>query len=232
MKQFYVSPLNEKFVQQRYTEWVKLRGKDKVQFKNSSEADEFLKPFWSQGTGEWWSQQLADEVSKLLPDNSAHQIIVWNPGCGKGYESFSLACLLHKRYPSAKIKIYAHDIDLLNVSNAPLLTISPQYAKDWYAPFVTKKASGEYTFSQEIKDMVMFEYHDCVNTNALPIIDIIFARDVLSLLLPDAQKKLIMDFSEKLKGNGIAVLGDHESLTESSDWTEKKIGDLALYSKK
>ncbi|HAH63645.1 MAG TPA: chemotaxis protein CheW, partial [Treponema sp.] len=176
-RKFSVSPLNESWVNSRFTSWQKERGGN-TQLQNETDADDFLKPFWSPYSGTWWTKEYADDVYKLLPDNTAKQISVWNPGCGKGQETYSLACVLHNRYPGSKIRIYAQDIDLLNVSNAPLLSVPAETAAGWFAPFMTKKANGEYTFTQEIKDSIMFEYHDCVNTNALPVIDLIFARDI------------------------------------------------------
>ena len=179
----------------------------------------------------WWTKDYADSVYKLLPDNTAKQITVWNPGCSKGMETYSLACLLKKRYPEAKIKIYAHDVDLLNVSNSPLISLPSQIANDWYAPFVSKKANGDFTFSSELKDCIMFEYHDCSNTNALPVCDMIFARDLLSFLPSANQANLISDFSEKLKGNGIVIIGQNESLEETGKWIAQKIGNITAYKK-
>jgi len=77
----------------------------------------------------------------------------------------------------------------------------------------------------------MFEYHDCTNTNALPLTDIIFARDVLSLLPTDAQASLIEDFTEKLKGNGIVILGENEALADRNTWQERMVDSLLVYSK-
>ena len=77
----------------------------------------------------------------------------------------------------------------------------------------------------------MFEYHDCSNTNVLPMVDIIFARDVVSLLPQNVQDPLIDDFAEKLKGNGIVVLGENESLSARHGWEEKMIDSLFIYSK-
>ena len=168
---------------------------------------------------------------RLLPDNNAKQIVVWNPGCGKGFETYSLACLLKKRYPGSKIRIYAHETNLLNVSNAPLLTIPDNYATDWYSPYVTKKVTGEYTFTQDIKDIIMFEYHDCSNSNSLPMVDIVFARDILSFLPVESQNIVVGDFDEKLKGNGIIILGSGESLGKGSNWGEKTVGSLTYYNK-
>ena len=228
-KNFTVSSVNASWVKHRYLEWSKETGKNQLQ--NSEDADSFLKTFWSQFTDNWWSKEYADAVFKILPDNAAKQIIVWNPGCGKGTETYSLACVLKKRYPDAKIRIYAQDIDLLNVSNAGLMSVPANLASDWYAPNLTKKANGEYTFSQEIKDSIMFEYHDCKHTNALPMVDIIFARDILSMLDENSQEAVVSDFLEKMKGNAVAIIGENEEMPESFSFGENAVGTLVAYTK-
>jgi len=230
LKKFTVNEMTESWTKKRYAEWKKERGADKTQLQNEEDAEEFLKTFYSPCTGSWWTKKYADMVYASLPENSAKTIVVWNPGCGRGYESYSLACLLKKRYPDARIRIYAHDIDLLNVSNAPLMTISDDAAGDWYGPYVTRTVSGEATFSKEIKDMILFEYHDCVNTNALPPLDMVFARDVLSFLAPDAQKNMFADFDEKVKGNGLLVFGENEKPTIAG-WSKKLVDTLSVYTK-
>jgi purine-binding chemotaxis protein CheW len=231
-RKFSVTPLNETWVNVRFPSWQKERGAGNTQLQNENDADSFLKPFWSSCSGTWWTQEYADAVYKLLPDNTARQICVWNPGCGKGQESYSLACVLHRRYPGSKIRVYAQDIDLLNVSNAPLLSVAPEAAEGWMKPFMTTKANGEYTFTQEIKDSIMFEYHDCINTNALPVIDLIFARDILSLLDEKGQNAVISDFGEKIKGNGTVIIGENEVLPPAAGFIEKAVGALKAYSKK
>ncbi len=230
LKKFVVNSITENWVKERYETWKKERGSEKTQLQNDSDAEAFLKPFYSPFTGDWWSEQYAQEVSKALPDNSAKNIVVWNPGCGKGFESYSLACLLKKRYPNAHIRIYAHDIDLLNVSNAPLMTVSDKVSTDWYQPNLTKSVSGDWTFTKEIKDMIMFEYHDCVNTNNLPPIDIVFARDIISFLPEASQNTMLNDFAEKVKGNGVIIVGANENIAVPG-WIKKQSGSIALYSK-
>ena len=228
---FNVSPVNESWIKHRYSEWKKTKGGTAVQLQNVSDAQEFLKPFWSTCTDAWWTKAYAESVEKILPDNSAKQIVVWNPGCGKGMETYSFACILKKRYPNAKIRIYAQDVDLLNVSNASLLSVPANLASDWYGSYLTKKANGDYTFSQDIKDSIMFEYHDCKNTNALPMVDIVFARDILSLLEESSQESVISDFLEKMKGNAIAIVGANEALPSGFNFGEKTVGTLEVYTK-
>ncbi|MBQ9239481.1 MAG: chemotaxis protein CheW [Treponema sp.] len=230
-KHFVVTPLNEQWVKVRFDEWVQERGKDRIQLQNEEDATAFLKPFWSRCTDTWWTKALADEIFKLLPDNSAKNIYVWNPGCGRGMETYSLACVLTKRYPQAKIKVYAQDIDLLSVSNAPLLTVPAEVAGEWLLPFLTTTVNGEYTFTQDIKNSIMFEYHNCTHTNALPMNDIIFARDVLSLIDESQQASVVSDFNEKLKDSGVLFLGEHEVLQPESGFMERSVGSLTAYNK-
>lgn len=230
-KKFYVTPINEQWVRKRFDEWSSQRGSSNSQLQNEMDANDFLKPFWSQHTGNWWSEGYANEVLNILPDNTAKQISVWNPGCGRGMETYSLACVLTKRYPGAKIKIYAQDTDLLAVSNAPLLSVPEEVSKSWMAPYLSNKASGEYTFTQDIKNSIMFEYHDCTHTNALPVTDIIFARDVLSFIDGNTQNTVISDFNEKLKGNGVLILGENEVLGADSGFMERSVGSLTAYNK-
>ncbi|MBQ0039406.1 MAG: chemotaxis protein CheW [Treponema sp.] len=228
-KKFAVNGITEEWIKSRYAEWVKERGEGNTQLQNEVDAEKFLAPFYSQFTGTWWSEEYAEKVMKALPENSAKNIVVWNPGCGKGYESYSLACVLRKRYPGAKIRVYGHDTDLLSVSNAPLMILSDEASNSWYQPFTTRTASGDYTFSKEIKDAIMFEYHDCVHTNNLPPIDVVFSRDMLSFLSDSAQNTVLGEFVEKIKGNGVIIVGENENITGAG--LKKSDGEIPVYSK-
>ena len=108
--------------------------------------------------------------------------------------------------------------------------ISDAASADWYSPYLTRTAAGEWTFSKEIKDMIMFEYHDCVHTNNLPPIDIVFARDIISFLPEQSQKTMINDFEEKVKGNGLIIIGENENISLSG-WSKKTVGSIGVYSK-
>ena len=229
-KKFNVSDVNKTWIESRYAEWVKERGENNTQLQNESDAEKFLQPFYSQYNSQWWSEDYANAVMDSLPENSAKNIVVWNPGCGKGYESYSLACLLQKKYPNAKIKIYGHDVDLLSVSNAPLMNLSDEASRDWYQPYTQKTVSGDYTFTKDVKDSIMFEYHDCVNANNLPPIDIVFSRDLLSFLPDASQSTVLNEFGEKIKGNGVIIVGKNESIALDG-WTKKDNDNLSIYTK-
>lgn len=226
---FNVSSVNENWVRYRLEEWKKTNGS--LQLQSKADADNFLKPFWSTNTGDWWSKEYAESIFAVLPANTAKQIVVWNAGCGSGVEAYCLACLLAKKYPSSKIRVYAQDIDLLHISNAPLMPLPDEIANSWMASYLTKDVNGKSTFTKEIKDSIMFEYHDCLNTNAIPMADIIFSRDLLSIVPGDSQKSLVSQFGEKLKGNGILLVGSNEDLSSFAEFGEVTVGSVTAYKK-
>jgi purine-binding chemotaxis protein CheW len=180
------------------------------------EADEFLAGFFSPDTGQFWSDDYAAAVKAVLPNLPSNNIQVWNIGCGKGYESFSFACILKSRYSGSVIKIWANDKDIMAISQAPNMVFSLEELPEYCRPFLTKGRSG-YGFNQEIKDSIVFEYHDILNDNPLPELDIILVRDVLSFCQPQDQARVLTSFSEKLKNTGIVILGRNENLI-GVDW--------------
>ena len=65
-----------------------------------------------------------------------------------------------------------------------------------------------------MRDSIFFEFHDVMNSNTLPPLDIVLCRDMLSFVAPIDQKRLLGDFYEKLKPNGIVICGANERLGE------------------
>ena len=96
------------------------------------------------------------------------------------------------------------------------MTFDLEDLPDYCHEFMVKGRNG-YNFNQAIKDSVIFEYHDILNDNPLPDLDIILVRDVLSFFPVQEQNRLINSFKEKLKDKGIAIVGRNEILS-GLDW--------------
>ena len=231
MSRFYVSQVNEDWVRSRFREWTDLRGGNNLQLHTPEDASLFLSAFASPDSGTLWSDAYMKEVSSLLPDNTAKQINVWDIGCGKGFEAYSVAVMLRERYPGARVRIYANDVDLLAVSGAPLLTVPEQNIPAMIRPYLTKNVSGALVFIQEIRDMILFEYHDCANQNSLPSLDFVVCRDVLSFMEAKKQSAVIADIAENLKGNGLVLLGMNESMPKNTGWQRKEKGKTPVFVK-
>ncbi len=217
-KKFVVTDVNREWVNKRFKEWVKLKGNNPgdLQLQSENDADEFLAGFYSPSTGRFWDKPLLDAFESILPDFGKNTVSVWNPGCGNGYETYSIAGVLYKKYPSASIKIWASDNDLLSISNAPNLVFKRESLPELLEPYAVESTTG-LQFNQTLKDVILFEYHDVMHPNAFLEVDIIVARDLISFMSENEQRKLISEFEEKLRSGGLLVIGRNERL-EKSGW--------------
>jgi purine-binding chemotaxis protein CheW len=216
LKHFSASPLNDEWLHQRFNDWAATRTGAELQVKNDAEASEFLAPFYSPCNGRFWDDDYAAAVKKVLPDLTSNNVQVWNLGCGKGYETFSFVCILKARYPDGRIKIWANDSDIMAISQAPNMVFDLDEVPEYCRTFMVRGRNG-YSFNQVIKDSLLFEYHDVLNENPLPELDIILARDLLSFLSVPDQERIIAGFVEKLKGRNVVILGKNERLA-GSEW--------------
>jgi purine-binding chemotaxis protein CheW len=231
-KSFYVSPVNEKWVDERFAQWREERskqGKD-LQLKSVEEADEFLKPFYSPYTEAFWPEEIEASFLDLFKDFSGRICSVWNPGCGKGHETYSVAGLFLKKFPDCILKVWAMDSDLLAISTAPNLMLTPESIPNYLRPYTVRGKNG-IGFSPQFKDRIYFEYHDIQNINVIPECDLIVARDLISFLPFEAQQKVLEEFYEKLKPKGILILGNHEELLDKEKWRKIENKDFNAFQK-
>ncbi len=230
-RNFNVSPINERWVKSRFKTWSQQRlnsGLD-VQLQHASDADEFLSNFQSPYSGKFWDKDYMEAFQGLLESTDGGTYNVWNTGCGKGEESYSAAVGLKNKFGNNKIKIYAQDSDLLNISTAPNLVFSRNGIPDLFDDYITEGRNG-WNFISEIKDMILFEYHDINDHNQFPPVDMIIARDVLSYLSSSEQQKIIERFYDKLKTGGLLIIGANENISENG-WQAFNKGRITAYKK-
>jgi purine-binding chemotaxis protein CheW len=229
-KRFATSEMNDAWVATRFKEWKGMRKSADVQLRDQADAEAYLEGFYSPCSGQFWDDTYADAMLAMLPEIASRNINVWNPGCGKGLETYSFACVLRRRYQNARVKIWANDSDLLSISSAPNLVFDMEELPDYCREFTIKGKNG-YSFSQDLKDSIMFEYHDVLNANPFPELDIVLARDLLSFLSPADQVRVFNDFSDKLKSRGILILGKNERPVPIDDWASLGSPDISAWSR-
>jgi purine-binding chemotaxis protein CheW len=227
LKRFVVSPLNEVWFNKRFAEWRIGRTNADLQLRDAADAEDFLRSFASPFTSALWDDEYAEAIKKTLPKPASNTIQVWNIGCGKGYETFSFACILKSKYPDAHIKIWANDSDIMAISQVPSLVFDEQDAPEYCQPFLVKGKTG-CSFNQVIKDSIIFEYHDVLHDTPLPDLDIILARDILSYFSEQDQVRMIGGFGEKLKNHGLVILGKNEDIFGGS-WTSLSNDPVSVF---
>jgi purine-binding chemotaxis protein CheW len=230
LKRFSLSSINDTWMRKRFADWSATRPAAELQLKNAADADEYLSAFYSPCTGTFWDDDYAQAVKGILPNLPSNSIQAWNLGCGKGYETFSFACILKARYPGGNIKIWANDNDIMALSVAPNMAVDLDEVPEYCRNFMVRGKNG-YTFSQVIKDAVVFEYHDILNVNPLPELDFILARDILSFISVQDQEKVVTDFAEKLKGHGMVIMGRNETLP-GVGWRSAAQDPVSAFTKK
>ena len=227
---FFVSPVNHAWFVRRVDEWVSERKANgtEYQLKEPADAEEFLAPFYSRYTGSFWRDDYLEAFQSQLQSTEATVYQVWNPGCGSGHESYSIAASLRTRFPEKQIKIWAGDKDLLKISTAPNLVFARKEIPDEWEQFVVEGKNG-IGFNSELKESVLFEFSDVLSAAAMPKLDLIVARDLLSLHKREDQDRVLERFDEMLKPGGRLILGDNEEVIQADAWEPVADGSLSVY---
>jgi len=210
--QFHLSPINREWVTERLKEWKasrQARGLD-FQVTQKDEAEEFLDTFPSPYTARIWPAEAAEGLAKLLEFDTT-SVVVWNPGCGRGHESYSLALMLQTGFSGKNYKIWASDNDLLSISTAPSLILDDDELDLSWKDFTVQAKNG-LQFSSDLKAKVLFEFHDVNHLNPMPEVHLAVIRDVISFLKPSDQEKLVSELTDKVRSGGYLLLGTHERL--------------------
>jgi len=226
---FYPSEMNSQWIEERFVSWMKGKGEDDFQLKNHQDAEEYLRGFHSACSGQLWSDDILNSLKPLLPKLKGNAF-VWNPGCSRGYETYSITCLLKSVFPNTILKVQGNDNDLISISSAPGLNIDRNKAPSFYEPFLVSTSNGAQ-FNEKIKDSTIFEYSDLNNDTSLPPLDMIVCRDTLCYL-PEAVQMKLMDYMyEVLKPGGVLMLGENEKPISTSGWKPIENNYLKLYEK-
>lgn len=217
LTEFNKTPVNETWFDSRYKDWTATRKGQQVQVRTMEEAKSFLESFPSPFSGQLWGPDYLKSFADSLPEFKGNIYQVWNPGCGRGYETYSIAVALRMRYPEAQIKIWASDKDLLAISGAPNLVFPEREIHEIYKPYMTEGKNG-LSFSPRIKDMILFEYHDISNNHGLPPLDLVIARDVISFMSSELQKRVFEEINGLMKRGGCLILGKNEVPPNNGNW--------------
>lgn len=206
---FHLSSLNRTWFEKRFHDWKEDKKTEELQIKSNAEAEAFLRPFASPNSGRLWDGDYAERFISGLPSDFGNQIQVWNPGCGKGYETYCITAALRKKFPNSSIRVWASDKDLLNISAAPSLSFQQNEVPDWLRGFMVE-GKGGLSFNQQIKDSILFEYHDITNTHNMPPVQLTVARDLFSFLTVEQAREVLLELKDRKKGESYLCLGQNE----------------------
>lgn len=161
---------------------------------------------------------------KVIPVLASYPIIkIWHAGCSSGEEVFSMAILLHEAGLLKRSKIYATDINPMNIEKAKKGILPLGVIKDYVGSYV--KAGGQHDFatyytarydnaiiSKELRENIVFSQHNLVTDQVFNEFQLICCRNVMIYFNKNLQNRVIHLFYESLSNFGYLALGIKESL--------------------
>lgn len=144
---------------------------------------------------------------------------VWCAGCSTGEEAFTLAFLLeqyrHAHGIQREFRIYASDANAAAIATAKKAAYSDSVLEEIPAEFHNRTylelMENGFRIAPTIRTHVVFAEHNVVESPPYTRTDLISCRNMLIYLSPDAQAKVITQFSFSLRKGGLLLLGAAET---------------------
>jgi len=170
------------------------------------------------------------------------QIKIWSAGCSTGQEPYSIAILVNEwlckqnDISPQRIAITATDISEEVLEKAKKGVYSGnEIKKGMKQEFLEKyfrNNDNSWILNTKIRNMVVFNELNLAEDfkHKMQKIDIIFCRNVIIYFSIELKKKIIHQFYNLLKSNGILILGASETLYQLSDkFITQYIGPSIFY---
>jgi len=143
---------------------------------------------------------------------------VWSAGCSTGQEPYSAVITLIEALPdpeSWSTRVFASDLSFTALERAQSGLYRPDQMKGVDPHRVARyfrQENGHYVMNENVRNRVIFDYHNLKHDNGLRGLDIIFCRNVLIYFDSDEQRRLVNRFANCLIPGGYLFLGHAESL--------------------
>ncbi|MEM9451693.1 MAG: CheR family methyltransferase [Cyanobacteria bacterium P01_E01_bin.6] len=168
---------------------------------------------------------IKDHVLPLIvQQQDTPSIRIWVPGCATGEEVYSLAiCLLEYCAPfmiSPTIQIFGTDINDRTIEEARLGIyresrldgLSPEQLRRFF-----NEVEGGYQIRKSVRELCIFAKQDLGSDPPFSDIDLVSCRNVLIYFKSPLQQRILSIFHYSLKPTGFLVLGNAESVGDTSE---------------
>ena len=143
---------------------------------------------------------------------------VWSAGCSTGQEPYSAVITLIEALPALEswsTRVFASDLSFTALERAQTGLYRPDQMKGVDPNRVARyfrQENGHYVMKENVRNRVIFDYHNLKHDNGLRGLDIIFCRNVMIYFDSDEQRRLVNRFANCLVPGGYLFLGHAESL--------------------
>lgn len=170
-----------------------------------------------------FSGKVLPEIIERKRRGGRQSLKIWSAGCSTGQEPYTLAMLIRDSILDLRnweITVLASDLSLTALEAAEKGVYTPEKMEGLDQRFIDMyfyRVKDGYRIADEIKKMVVFDYHNLMHENGAADFDVIFCRNVLIYFDELTQKKVIERFRRSLVPNGYLFLGHSETLQGIND---------------
>jgi chemotaxis protein methyltransferase CheR len=182
----------------------------------------------------------------VLPQlDSFPRINIWQVGCGRGEETYTLAILLHEAGLLKKTRIFTSDINPAFLQDARNGRWSSRRLEGWRESYRNSGGSEDFdryfevqgddvTICTELKQSIEFIQHNLVEDEVFKEVQFVVCRNVLIYFGEGLQDRVLSLLTRSLERGGYLLLGRAEKifdLREKHPELEEIGGNSSLYRK-
>lgn len=168
---------------------------------------------------DFFKNLILPEVLKKKNNGVSKKLRIWSAGCSTGEEPYTIAMLVREVLPffePREVRIYASDLSLTALETANrgeyaadkiLATVDDHYIDRYF-----EKNADRLRIKNDLKKMVVFDFHNLKHDNGLRDLDVIFCRNVMIYFDLEEQKRLVGKFHISLNPGGYLLIGHAETL--------------------
>jgi chemotaxis protein methyltransferase CheR len=167
---------------------------------------------------EFLEEVVLPELAEQKKKRGDYLFRIWSAGCATGEEPYSIAIsALETLTPRSvwEVRVYASDLSLSALeradrglyAEAKLSGLRSEREKGYF----TKAADG-HVIRDEVKRLVIYDFHNLKHENGLRNLDVVFCRNVLIYFDPEEQQRVVAKLVRALKPGGYLFLGHSESV--------------------
>lgn len=161
------------------------------------------------------------EMLERKKNNKDNTVRFWSAACSSGQEPYSLAMLIHDKFPKLldmDYRVLATDIDTTILDKAMKGIYSNEHIENvpqgYINRYFAKLDKSTYQVRPNIKSNVFFRKLNLISSN-FPFnkkFDVIFCRNVFIYFDAPTQEKIVNKFYENLHKGGVLLIGHSEGL--------------------
>jgi chemotaxis protein methyltransferase CheR len=160
----------------------------------------------------------------VLPKLAAYpNIKIWHAGCSTGEEVYSMAILLHEAGLLSRTKIYASDLNPMNLERAATGILPLDNMKDYTYNYIQSGGLADFSnyytarydnvlIKKELRKHINFFQHNLVTDTVFNEFQLICCRNVFIYFNRDLQNHVLQLFYDSLSPRGYLAMGIKESM--------------------